>query len=229
MRCEQAVAVTTDVLQRIEGELKIKMKTSESATAQPVRILEMTLSSTTITDIPTKPTTEAGTTQYGSSEWDKCSPLQRWTFSVANKMLNVGEKRPLQFNDLMLIPKVDESTRILQRLKVNYAHSKAFYFVPRLMVALLKTSGYHVLIVCVGTMTESSIKISLPVVLIYLLQSLQKGDDTNRSYMFAAILGKCVWFNVIYYLLYIHIILNDFHNMIYFISVIQVVLVYCKQ
>ncbi len=89
----------------------------------------------------------------------------------------------------MPIASVDSSSQLLKKLKVNYRNSKPFWFIPRLMVALFKTSGWNCAIIVSLTMTESSIKIALPVILNFLLQSLEKNDSVGTSYMWASILG----------------------------------------
>eukprot|EP01040_Poterioochromonas_malhamensis_P019260 gene19260-22703_t len=53
------------------------------------------------------------------SPWDRAHPLSKWTFHVANEMLMVGEKRPLQFDDLIEIPEVDRAKNADGRIESN--------------------------------------------------------------------------------------------------------------
>lgn len=146
----------------------------------------------------------SGKSNYSpSGEWESSSFLRKWTFSAANEMLNRGQKQTLQFEDMMNIPSSTQSAKLLKSLKRCYRTSTACCFLPRLMIALLKMASFQVIIVIVFTLAESATRVSLPVVLIYLLSSLQE-DEGNASYKWAAILGsisiiQCITHHVLFY------------------------------
>lgn len=100
----------------------------------------------------------------------------------------VGEKRPLQFDDLIEIPEVDRAKNVLKNLKDIYIRSHSFWFIPRLMVALNRMVFYEMLLSVVYTIIEGVIRIALPLLLVFLLDALQKGDS-YRSYRWAGLIA----------------------------------------
>jgi hypothetical protein len=124
-----------------------------------------------------------------TAEWDSSSFIAKWTYSVANPLLQLGLTKTLQFEDLLKVPSEDVSSKLMKSLKRNYRNSTSFWFIPRLMIALLKTTHHRLMIVCIFNILESSIRIALPVILIFLLRSLQNNDSLLTCYMWAAILG----------------------------------------
>lgn len=139
-----------------------------------------------------------------SSEWDQASWFAKWTFSVANPMLDKGVQKTLVFDDMMKIPDDDYSRKLVQKLEYHYQTSHNFWFIPRLMIALLKTTYDSWLIITFYTIIEGVIRIALPLVLIYLLKALQD-DHANMAYLWAGILSilgllqTCVHHILFYY------------------------------
>jgi hypothetical protein len=125
----------------------------------------------------------------GLSEWDSSTFLGKWTFSAVNPLLNLGLTKTIQFEDLMEIPSDDASSKLMIILKENYRTSTSFLFIPRLMIALFKTTWYKLIVSVILTIVESIIRILLPVILIFLLRALQNHDSLRNCYMWAAILG----------------------------------------
>jgi len=123
------------------------------------------------------------------SEWESGSLLNKWTFSVANAMLKQGEKRPLEFDDLMHIAKRDCANEMLPSFREAYKTSKAFWFIPRLMVAQIRWAYVDVIIIQFYTILEGACMIISPLLLNYLLKALENGDSDSTCYMYAALLS----------------------------------------
>ena len=124
-----------------------------------------------------------------SGEWDTSSLWNKWTFSVVNELMSVGTSRVLEYDDLLQVPIEDRSTRLMRTLKRNYRNSQRIWFIPRLMVALLKTTGaQNIFLIILCIMSESAFRVVLPISLIYLLTALQSGTS-GECYMWAAILS----------------------------------------
>lgn len=122
------------------------------------------------------------------AEWDVASFLQKWTFSVANKMLKSGMRKPLEFDDLMKIPVADKSSRLVKDLKYYLRRSKPWFIVPRLMVALIRMTWIYWPLIIAGTMIEGAIRIALPLVLIFLLRALEQ-NEARAAYGWAAVIA----------------------------------------
>lgn len=122
------------------------------------------------------------------SEWDEASLFDKWTFSVANDMLNKGLREPLESEDMARIPFEDTAAEMGRRLKEEYFRSQPFWFLPRLMVALIRMSGVHATIVSVLTVTEGLVRIAMPLVLIFLLKAIED-EDKDKGYVWAAVLS----------------------------------------
>lgn len=126
-------------------------------------------------------------TDYG--EWDTSTIWGRWSFSVCNEMLNRGVTKTLEFDDLMQIPTTDQSTKLMRILKMHYRNSTAFWFIPRLFVAMLKAAGMqNILAVTFFMVLESVFRVALPIALIYLLTALQTGT-TSECYIWAGVMS----------------------------------------
>jgi ATP-binding cassette subfamily C (CFTR/MRP) protein 4 len=125
-----------------------------------------------------------------SSEWEQANMFQKWTFSVANIILDKGEKNPLQFNDFLLLPDVMKTELLYSDLKQAYLNSKKFWLIPRLMIAQNIAANRMVCLNILFTFMESSLKIASPVVLGLFLQSLvDKDTSAQYCYGLAALLG----------------------------------------
>lgn len=112
-----------------------------------------------------------------SNPWDDANFLSKWTFHVANAMLVNGQQKTLAFDDLMEIPNSDRAEFVFDSLKDYYIRSKPIFFIPRLMVALFHMRLVEWLSVLFYTIVEGVIRIALPLLLVFLLDALQKGDD----------------------------------------------------
>lgn len=131
---------------------------------------------------------QVATEELEVSAWDEANFFQKWTFQAANKMLDKGTKKTLEFEDMLYIPDRDKSEVLLKQLKHEYIHCKAFYMVPRLMVAIFRMSSFFMVLTIIGTLLEGLIRIALPLVLVLLLSALQDSDD-SVSYRWAAIIA----------------------------------------
>ena len=140
--------------------------------------------------------TPAKVQQPELSEWETASLYSKWTFSVANKMLNEGQKSSLQFEQLLHIPSMDHSGKMLQRLRKSYENSTSFFFMPRLLVALLKFTCFNCTIVAFYTCLENAIMVIQPIILRYLLKALITKASNSECYMWAAILSGLGFFQV---------------------------------
>eukprot|EP01038_Epipyxis_sp_PR26KG_P011896 gene11896-15916_t len=123
------------------------------------------------------------------SEWENSNSFSKWTFSVANPMLNIGSSSVLQYDNLMKIPSRDYSVKQLRLLKYYYKHSKGYFFLPRLLIALLRCSIDHWMIVNLLSLIEAATQIILPIILIYLLRSLSDENATYKQFMWAGIMS----------------------------------------
>ena len=126
---------------------------------------------------------------YEQSEWERGSFLGKWTFSIANPMLKEGEKKALEYDQLLHIPKRDRSEEMLPSFREAYNISKPFWFMPRLMVAQIRWAYVDVIFISVFTVLEAGCMVISPLLLNYLLESLENEDPDRTCYMFAALLS----------------------------------------
>ena len=87
----------------------------------------------------------------------------------------------------MHISNRDRSKFLSERLKESYKHSDRIFFLPRTMCALLHSSRQDCLIVAVLTIFESLVRLALPIVLIYFLQSLE--NSSSDTYIWASVIA----------------------------------------
>lgn len=132
----------------------------------------------------------------GLSEWEKASFWSKWTFSVTNPLLKLGEQRPIQFDDLYHIQERFETARTVLLLKNAYKNSKAWWFIPRLMVALFRYMWFESILVGLFTFIEASCMVISPLLLQYLLKALES-SSSDECYMWAGILSGVGLFQVI--------------------------------
>lgn len=123
------------------------------------------------------------------SEWELASFFEKWSFQVVNPMLKRGLEETLEFDQLLRIPCKDRSSRMVDALKIAYASSEPFWFMPRLMVALIKFSAPQVAFVAVFTTLDAALMVTLPLLLQYLLEALQRSAPLNDCFMWAGFLS----------------------------------------
>ncbi len=123
------------------------------------------------------------------SEWESGSFWGKWTFSIANPMLLEGEKKPLEYDQLLHIPKKDRAEEMLPLLREAYNTSESFWFMPRLMIAHFKMSFWEVVFIQVFTVLEAGCMVISPLLLNYLLEALQNEESDRTCYMYAALLS----------------------------------------
>ena len=87
----------------------------------------------------------------------------------------------------MHISNRDYSQFLSDRLKESYDHSKGTLFMPRMMFALLHSSRQDCFIVVMLTIFESMVRLALPIVLIYFLQSLE--TSSSDTYIWASVIA----------------------------------------
>lgn len=131
------------------------------------------------------------------SEWELASFLEKWSFAVVNPMLARGLKEPLQFDQLLRIPRNDRSGGMVADLRASYAASEPFWFMPRLMVALIKFTAVEVAFVAVFTTLDAALMVISPLLLQFLLESLQNTPSGSECYMWAGILSGVAFLQVI--------------------------------
>lgn len=129
------------------------------------------------------------------SEWERASFFSKWTFSVANPMLKQGEKAPLQFENLLHVPQKYNVSKTVVALRAAYAESRPFWFMPRLMVSLIKITYLDVLLIGLYTVLEAGCMVIMPLLLRYLLAALQD-KPSSECYMWAGILSGVGLFQV---------------------------------
>jgi len=116
------------------------------------------------------------------SEWESASFYQKWSFSVPVDMINEGQRQPLDFHQLLQIPRRDYSSQMVHRLQYQYDNSTAFYRVPRLLVALLKAHTFDVVLIAILTVSECTCMVISPLILRYLLQCLNPSYPIDQAY-----------------------------------------------
>eukprot|EP01032_Pedospumella_encystans_P029578 gene29578-33398_t len=131
------------------------------------------------------------------SEWEKASTFTKLSFSVANPMLCVGQEKPLEFDQLLLIPRKDRSDEMLPLLREAYKNSKPFWFLPRLMVALMKFRWVDLTYAALMTIADATSMLITPYLLRRLLAALVNGDSNRQCYMWAALLTGVGFFQVL--------------------------------
>lgn len=139
------------------------------------------------------------------SEWEKSSFLKKWTFSVAVDMINEGQKNPLEFHQLLLVPNRDKASYMVSILQHHYKESKPFSILPKLMMALLSAHKFDVFLIGVFTVIENICMVASPVILRYLLLTLSPTYPIEQAYMWAAILSAIGFIQVfIHHVLFFH-------------------------
>ena len=127
------------------------------------------------------------------SEWESASLFSKWTFSVANPMINKGMRVPHQsIDDLMKLSREDFSGPLVDELTRQYTSKNTFFFyLPRLVYSLIRAHWRDWIIVHLLAAAEGCTRIASPVVINYLLQALsEKGSQGMAdSYTYAGILG----------------------------------------
>lgn len=145
------------------------------------------------------------------SEWENSSWFRKWTFSVANPMLAEGLKKPLEFDQLLHIPRKDFACNMLPILRETYRSSKAIGFLPRLMVALIRFTIVDVLYIFFITLFEAGCQLVTPLILSYLLDSLENDSDTE-CYKWAAILSGIALVQVVIHHIFVFIAMRTGWN-----------------
>ena len=126
------------------------------------------------------------------NQWDSASYFSKWTFSVANQMLNKGFNSPLQKEDLMQLSKHDLTAKLTNKLKKSLITTKKNWFVPKILIALCRSFPYDLTVIFIYTILEGAVRIASPIILydlIYGLKSTNKGESFFNIYISAGILG----------------------------------------
>jgi ATP-binding cassette subfamily C (CFTR/MRP) protein 4 len=124
-----------------------------------------------------------------SSEWERASLFARWTFSVANLMLQKGDLGILEYDDLMRIPSNDQSRKLMLNLKKHLVYSKPFLFLPRLLVALFNSSRTYWIYITIFSLFEGMVRVFLPISLIFFLRALQDSNASHLQYIWAGVIS----------------------------------------
>jgi hypothetical protein len=127
-------------------------------------------------------------TEEKRSEWEEASFYGKWSFSFANNMLNAGESEILELDRLLRTPKEYNASRMVEILKQTYRASKPFWFIPRLMVAMIRMTFVDSLLSSTMSFVDSGCMAIAPLFLQYLLQALET-STTTECFMWAAILS----------------------------------------
>lgn len=115
------------------------------------------------------------------SDWDTANIFSKWTFSVAYNMLRLGLQKPLQYDDLMQLPKHDHSNTLIPDLEKSYGTSICVYKFPRLLVAVFYCHKDIIYLTGFYTFLEGVLRIACPVVLGYFLAALQDSSTGRTS------------------------------------------------
>lgn len=140
-----------------------------------------------------------------SSEWDSANFWEKWTFSVANQLLDTGTKKKLQLDDLLHLSNHDSTEKIIHNLKYCYERSKEFSFLPRLLIAMLTSFPREHALIVFFTLVEGATRVALPAILRLLLNSLGNGSSDRTTFGWAALLGglslvQCFVHHVLFFL-----------------------------
>ena len=131
--------------------------------------------------------------EHEQSEWEKASFISKWSFSVANPMINKGMKGPHQsIDDLMLLSQADRSGPLVEELVRQYNTPRTFfYFLPKLVYSFISAHWGDWILVHILAASEGCTRIASPVVINYLLLSLAEAGPIGRasSFKYAGILG----------------------------------------
>jgi hypothetical protein len=126
----------------------------------------------------------------GTSEWELANPFMKWTFSVVNPLIKLGETKQLNLEDLLELPQHDNSNRIVTNLERDYVNSSSFLGFPRLMVAMWKSNILEFSLCALLTLTEGLLRIACTILLGYYLDDLQDPNSPWRnSFILAAIIS----------------------------------------
>ena len=143
--------------------------------------------------IPTSSTSSSSSSSSSSTSsstsWENINIFNKWTFSFANEMLNLGLERPLQVPDLLPLPKRDEVDYLCQRLEKCYEISKPIHFYPRLMVAMIRSHWFDFTIMILWALAEGAVRVGSPVVIRVLLYCLSDRTKKQEAFIWAGVLG----------------------------------------
>ena len=146
------------------------------------------------------------------SEWEKASIFAKWSFSVANPMLSEGMKKPLEYDQLLRIPQKDFACNMLPLLRETYKTSKAIGFLPRLMVALIRFTFWDVINIFLFTLFEAACMLVTPLLLNYLLDSLENEDSDRECYKWAALLSGIAFLQVVIHHIFVFVAMRTGWN-----------------
>ena len=124
-------------------------------------------------------------------EWDDGSLFQKWTFSVANVMINNCTINSLQETDLMKLSRRDSADMVVDKTFESFTRTKSFWFLPRLIIALYMCSLHDFFWINVWAVLEGAVRVIEPLVIMFLIKALaEKGAQGYAdSFMYAGILG----------------------------------------
>jgi ATP-binding cassette, subfamily C (CFTR/MRP), member 4 len=143
-------------------------------------------------------------------EWEAAHWLKKFTFSVPNRMLAGGQTKELTFDDLTSQPEKDMVNNTLKAVEKNWKESKSFWFIPRLMVSLIKSFPGTMIVILIGTILEGATKILNPILLMSFLNALTSesegsDEDENKKYYYAtALAGVSTFYVLIHHILFFY-------------------------
>ena len=120
--------------------------------------------------------------------WCESGFFEKWTFAIAIPLLDKGATKTLELSDLTDIDDRDKATALLEIIEREYSQSKPFFFIPKLMITLLKVNSSDWFYIIIFTCLEGYIRISLPLLLILLLRALENGE-VSKAYIWAAVMS----------------------------------------
>ncbi len=121
--------------------------------------------------------------------WDESSFLSRWTFSLATPLVQLGDTRPLEIDDLIRLSEKDKCGNMAGRVKAAYASSRSIFFFPRILVALWRAFWWDCTVCGFYSLVEGATRVASPVILAFLLHELQSPDSPAwRAYMWGTVM-----------------------------------------
>ena len=129
--------------------------------------------------------------EEGTSPWERAGAWGKWSFSLANGMINAGMTRPLQEADTLSLSHRDSASFVVAATTRAFERSRKVWFVPRLIMALYLANWEDFLWTNVWAVTEGALRVGSPVIILLLIRALNDASTQGYrdAFLYAGILG----------------------------------------
>ena len=110
-------------------------------------------------------------------EWTPASLWGKWMFAAANRMLDTGRKKTLEYEDLMKLPDQFKTLPQFEALQKVLPSSRPILIFPKLLVALVRANHVYYIYSVIFGLVEGALRLMSPIALIFLLRALESTAD----------------------------------------------------